>query len=113
MNQHQLFEAVRTFFKQTTRLNDRGARLSLEWADAAYRRASISLQYGLRKFRVEIDRSHNLICLSEITVRRHFEFDNRNPLNSFTLRETECKRTLHTHRLDRYWPEENDLDKGV
>lgn len=110
MTQNQLFDVVRAFFRQTTKLDARHARLSLEQADARYRMATISLRYGARVFRVEIERRRNTIRLSEITVRRRLGLDRRNPLNGFTMLETASERTLHTHRLDRYLPAENSLE---
>ena len=112
MTQEQLLEGVRNFFKQATRLDARCARLTLMQADTRYRLATVSIRYGARKFRVEIDRYRNTIRLSEITVHRRFGFDRRNPLNGFAMREIEHVRLLHTHRLDRYLPEEIGPDRS-
>lgn len=112
MTQEQLLEGVRNFFKQATRLDARCARLTLIQANARYRLATVSIRYGAREFRVEIDRSRNTIRLSEITVHRRFGFDRRNPLNGFAMREIEHVRLLHTHRLDRYLPEEIGPDRS-
>lgn len=112
MTQEQLLEGVRNFFKQATRLDARCARLTLMQADTRYRLATVSIRYGAREFRVEIDRYRNTIRLSEITVHRRFEFDRRNPLNGFAMREIEHVRLLHTHRLDRYLSAESDLGKN-
>nr|DAO74601.1 MAG TPA: hypothetical protein [Caudoviricetes sp.] len=112
MTQEQLLEAVRSFFKQATRLDARYVRPTLERTDAHYRTATISLRYGAREFRVEIDRCRNTIRLSEIAVRRRFGLDSCNPLNGFTMREVEHVRLLHTHRLDRYLLSKNNLDKN-
>lgn len=112
MKQEQLLEGVRNFFKQATRLDARCAWLTLMQADVRYRLATVSIRYGARKFRVEIDRYRNTICLSEITLHRRFGFDRRNPLNGFAMREIEHVRLLHTHRLDRYLPAEIGPDRS-
>ena len=110
MTQDLLFDVSRTFFGQVTKLDAR--RLTLIQANARYRLATVSVRYGVREFRVEIDRYRNTIRLSEITVHRRLGFDRRNPLNGFAMREIEHVRLLHTHRLDRYLPVESDLDKS-
>lgn len=112
MTQDLLFDVSRTFFGQVTKLDARRAWLTLIQANARYRLATVSVRYGVREFRVEIDRYRNTIRLSEITVHRRLGFDRRNPLNGFAMREIEHVRLLHTHRLDRYLPVESDLDKS-
>lgn len=59
-------------------------------ADTRYRLATVSIRYGARKFRVEIDRYRNTIRLSEITVHRRFGFDRSNPLNDFARGNRAC-----------------------
>ena len=111
MTQDLLLDASRAFFGQVTKLDARYARLTLMQANTRYRLATVSVRYGVREFRVEIDRYRNTIRLSEITVHRRLGFDHRNPLNGFAMQEIEHVRLLHTHRLDRYLPVESDLDK--
>lgn len=112
MTQDLLFDAARAFFRQTTGLDARYARLASVRTDARYRMATLSFRYGAREFRVEIDRGRNTIRLSEVTVHRRFGLDRRNPMNGFALREAERIRRLHTHRLDRYLPAEHDTSKS-
>lgn len=106
MTQDLLLDVSRAFFGQVTKLDARRARLTLMQANTRYRLATVSVRYGVREFRVEINRYRNTIRLSEIAVHRRFGFDRSNPLNGFALREIEHVRLLHTHRLDRYLPEE-------
>lgn len=77
MTQDLLLDASRAFFGQVTKLDARRARLTLMQANARYRLATVSVRYGVREFRVEIDRYRNTIRLSEITVHRRLGFDRR------------------------------------
>lgn len=102
MTQQELCEIARRFFGKAMRIDAQHARITIKNAGTNLQRAVFSVDFGARRFEVDINRYDNQIKLTEVIINKKWGFDRRNPLNGYIQRTERCERLIRADRLDNY-----------